>query len=69
MSEGIYIVENIIQRRIKNGRAEYLVKWKGYSSKFNTWEPTENILDVQLIKSLFIIFHLLNLFKIILVSF
>lgn len=28
---------------------EYLVKWKGYSSKQSTWEPKENILDPLLI--------------------
>ena len=29
---------------------QYLVKWKGWSPKYSTWEPEENILDPRLIK-------------------
>ena len=31
---------------------QYLVKWKGWSPKYSTWEPEENILDPRLIKVL-----------------
>lgn len=27
----------------KNGKREFLVHWKGWSSRFNTWEPEENL--------------------------
>jgi hypothetical protein len=45
-SEEEYIVEKIIDKRFKNGRVEYLVKWQGYNIKDSTWEPMENLKSV-----------------------
>jgi hypothetical protein len=38
-----YEVEAVVGHRKKNGRKEYLIKWKGYSSDANTWEPEANL--------------------------
>lgn len=37
-------VENIVDKRYNvSGLSEYLVKWKGYPSSQNTWEPKKNL--------------------------
>ena len=38
-------VESIVRKQFnaKMGRFEFLVKWKGYSAKHNTWELISNI--------------------------
>lgn len=45
----VYAAERINKKRVRAGKVEYLVKWKGWSTRHNTWEPEENILDVRLI--------------------
>ncbi|KAK7929213.1 hypothetical protein WMY93_005608 [Mugilogobius chulae] len=49
VGERVFAAESIIKRRIRKGRVEYLVKWKGWSPKYSTWEPEENILDSRLL--------------------
>ncbi|XP_061736629.1 chromobox protein homolog 8b [Nerophis ophidion] len=48
VGERVFAAEFILKRRIRKGRIEYLVKWKGWSPKYSTWEPEENILDSRL---------------------
>ncbi|XP_034413922.1 chromobox protein homolog 2-like isoform X2 [Cyclopterus lumpus] len=45
----VFDAECILSKRPRKGKAEYLVKWRGWSSKHNSWEPEENILDPRLL--------------------
>ncbi|VDO14185.1 unnamed protein product [Rodentolepis nana] len=47
----IYTVEKLLEKRVRMNRVEYLVKWKNWNDKHNTWEPEKNILDKSLIES------------------
>jgi len=53
LGEMVFAAERITKKRLRKGKTEYLVKWKGWSPKYNTWEPEENILDVRLIDQFF----------------
>jgi histone-lysine N-methyltransferase SUV39H len=49
-TENEYEVETIRNRKIINGETFYLLKWKGYEEKYNTWEPDSNLNCPELIK-------------------
>ena len=36
---GDYEVEKILDDSIRNGKKEYLIKWKGWCDRANSWEP------------------------------
>ena len=41
--DGAYLIEDVVDHRIKEKVIQYLIKWVGYPSDYNTWEPLENI--------------------------
>ncbi|XP_066900905.1 uncharacterized protein Chro isoform X4 [Halyomorpha halys] len=56
LQEEEFVVEKIVSRRFNPRRKqyEYLLKWEGYPSEQNTWEPAENLEACQ---------HLLKAFE------
>uniref|UniRef100_A0A914YIZ2 Chromo domain-containing protein n=1 Tax=Panagrolaimus superbus TaxID=310955 RepID=A0A914YIZ2_9BILA len=50
-AEKKYVVEKIINKRGTARSLEYLIKWKNYGHKDNTWEPAENCDCPDLIKN------------------
>jgi hypothetical protein len=39
----LFDIERLLDRRVQNGRTEYLVKWRGYGPAHNSWEPAEHL--------------------------
>jgi len=43
LAEKDYIVERITEERFHKGETWFMVKWKGYTSNSNSWEPEESL--------------------------
>jgi len=41
-NEGEFDVEEVLDKRVVEGRVEYLLKWKGYTKDESTWEPMQH---------------------------
>lgn len=39
----VYRIEKIVDTKIVNKKKYYLIKWLGWSDKFNSWEPEQNL--------------------------
>jgi Chromo (CHRromatin Organisation MOdifier) domain len=37
-----YVVEEILDLRLRRNKLEFLVKWEGYTDENNSWEPEDN---------------------------
>ena len=40
-------VEAILAHREQGAQRRYLIKWKGYPTSDNTWEPERNLIHAQ----------------------
>lgn len=49
LQEEEYVVEKVCAKRMNKGKKEYFLKWKGYDSDENTWEPSDNLDCAELI--------------------
>jgi hypothetical protein len=46
----VYLVEKILDKKKENNRIYFLIKWKGFPSSYNSWEPrSELIKDIPIL--------------------
>ncbi|KAI3902879.1 hypothetical protein MKW92_041038 [Papaver armeniacum] len=45
--QGFYVIEDVRRKRVHKGHIEYLIKWRDWPERSNTWEPVENLQEYQ----------------------
>ena len=48
-----YEIERLLDVRIVDEKEEFLIKWRGFSKKHNSWEPRQNIKNNEIIKDFY----------------
>ncbi|RZC63659.1 hypothetical protein C5167_025413 [Papaver somniferum] len=43
LAQGFYEIEDVRKKRVRKGHTEYLIKWRDWPERSNTWEPAENV--------------------------
>lgn len=50
IEEDVYVVEEIKEKRVKDGKVQYKIKWQDYPEQDCTWEEEENVLDKDMVR-------------------
>lgn len=50
--EIFYFKTEILKKRTRKGKKEYLVSWLGYPDKFNSWESQDNFINLKNISNI-----------------
>lgn len=52
-NRNIFVVEKILDKKQKNNQIFYYIKWQGWSTEHNTWEPADNLYECEDIIEIF----------------
>jgi hypothetical protein len=45
--QSLYVVKRILDKKEEKGKPMYLIRWRGYTAKDDTWEPEEHLHEVR----------------------